>query len=362
MSHVDLDRLVSVIIPTRNRPQLLARAIQSVINQTHRDIELLIVNDGGTDISDLIQSFHDPRIIYLQHKQSRGPSAARNSALKRAKGRYIAYLDDDDLYYPHHIATLFNALQGSVYHVAYSDGYYAANRWKNGSLITGKKSGYSYEMQWPDVLTDNRLPIDSLMHTRLCIDRVGLFDESLFCHEDWDLWIRFLKEFEFFHIPEATVEYTLSNHGQSISRWPGFFLNTMQIIHARYRDLAKQYPDLQQAQLKTRFQLWVRSFEQLKMMSQPGMKKLNPEKIMTQIVDGSLLLTKEDMERANILTGLLSHSIRKSPILWMLHAQLCSMLGYFPIAKIAITHAMELSQSPEKVNKAHLPFKREVNE
>ena len=93
--------LVSVIIPTYNRQQLVQRAIRSVLSQTFSDFEILVVDDGSTDnTAVVIQAFEDPRIVYLNQNHSGLPAVARNTGIKHATGDYIAFLDSDDLWLP----------------------------------------------------------------------------------------------------------------------------------------------------------------------------------------------------------------------------------------------------------------------
>ena len=90
---------VSVIIPTYNRAHLVGRAIKSVLNQTYRDFEIIVVDDGSTDnTKDIIKEFQkkDKRIKYIPYEKNKGGSAARNTGIKAAKGEYIAFLDSDD--------------------------------------------------------------------------------------------------------------------------------------------------------------------------------------------------------------------------------------------------------------------------
>lgn len=88
---------VSIILPTRNRASMLKRAVKSVLQQTYVDFELIIVSDGSTDETEqVVAGFEDRRIRFLKHAAARGASAARNTGLTVACGRYIAFLDDDD--------------------------------------------------------------------------------------------------------------------------------------------------------------------------------------------------------------------------------------------------------------------------
>ena len=116
--------VVSVLIPTFNRPQYFSIALASVLQQSYRNLQVIVINDGGEDVSDIINSHHDPRLIFINRKENRGKSYSLNEALNRADGKYVAYLDDDDLYYPNHIETLVNALEFQTdCQAAYSDFY-----------------------------------------------------------------------------------------------------------------------------------------------------------------------------------------------------------------------------------------------
>ena len=97
--------LVSVITPTKNRERMLADAVASVERQRYRNWELIVVNDGGPDVASLLQRL-SPRSRYIGLGASRGPSAARNEAIRAARGEVLAFLDDDNLYLPSHLETL----------------------------------------------------------------------------------------------------------------------------------------------------------------------------------------------------------------------------------------------------------------
>jgi len=89
--------LVSVVIPTHNRAELVVRAIRSVLGQTYRNLECIVVDDASTDnTADAVRAIQDPRLIYLRHEQSKHASATRNTGIAAAKGEFIAFLDDDD--------------------------------------------------------------------------------------------------------------------------------------------------------------------------------------------------------------------------------------------------------------------------
>ena len=97
------NELISVIIPSYNSGKFLGEAIESVVNQTYKNIEIIVINDGSTDNTEEIAKKwqkRDERVRYLKHKENKGPSAARNTGIKNSRGEYIAFLDDDDEWLP----------------------------------------------------------------------------------------------------------------------------------------------------------------------------------------------------------------------------------------------------------------------
>lgn len=105
---------VSLIITTYNRARLLPRAVNSVLNQTYGDFEIIIVDDCSTDSTqDVIQSFADPRIRWFTHEVNRGLSATRNTGIANARGEYIAFLDDDDECTPNRLADQVSILESN---------------------------------------------------------------------------------------------------------------------------------------------------------------------------------------------------------------------------------------------------------
>jgi glycosyltransferase involved in cell wall biosynthesis len=123
----------SVIIPVYNRTELLKRAVASVLCQDFADFEVLVVDDGSADdIKGIVAGFADVRIRYFR-QVNRGASAARNAGIDRARGDYVAFLDSDDVYLAHHLATMNAMLQSAPDAVAYSP--IVATRGKNGNFI-----------------------------------------------------------------------------------------------------------------------------------------------------------------------------------------------------------------------------------
>ena len=110
-SYKEIVPKISVIVPTFNRPQMLIESVKSILSQTYQNFEILVINDAGEDLSEILNSVNDKRIRYIQHTENKGRSASKNTGIKSAKGKYIAYLDDDDIYYQDHFETLVNELE-----------------------------------------------------------------------------------------------------------------------------------------------------------------------------------------------------------------------------------------------------------
>jgi len=200
--------MVSVILPTYNRLNWLAESIQSVLDQTFQDFEIIVVNDGGEDVGQITQNFNDKRLIYLQHSQNLGLSIARNTGLSVARGKYIAYLDDDDIYYQDHLAILIGYLENHPEKwVAYTDAIYS-NLEKQGQdyIETSREVKYSYDFDSYRFLYENYIPVLCIIHRQDCLEKTGLFNPKLNRLEDWDLWMRMSRHYEFTHIKETTCE------------------------------------------------------------------------------------------------------------------------------------------------------------
>jgi glycosyltransferase involved in cell wall biosynthesis len=197
---------VTVIIPTYNYGHFLGEAIQSVLDQTFKDFELIVVDDGSTDNTrEVVEKFNDTRIRYI-YKDHIGVSAAQNAALRAARGEYITGLSADDLYLPQNLEIKVKLLDSRLdVDLVYSNAYIFNNR--TGATI-GKLWRYPKGLHLRfDPERAARQPLKELLYRgffimlqatmmrRQVFDEVGNFDESLLTHEDWDLIIRVVQRF-----------------------------------------------------------------------------------------------------------------------------------------------------------------------
>ncbi len=233
---------VSVIIPTYNRAHLIGRAINSVLNQTHQGFELIVVDDGSTDnTEDVTKEFQqkDERVIYLRHKQNKGGSAARNTGIKASKGKYIAFLDSDDEWLPEKLEkqiNMFNIVPDNI-GLIYC-GYYKILE-KNGEIlkeIIPIYKGDAYIKMLKRCILGSPTPLVR----KNCFERVGLFDENLPSCQDWDMWIRVAKYYNFDFIKESLAKYYI--HGNQISANLNNKILSRKIILEKYQeDLLKNF-------------------------------------------------------------------------------------------------------------------------
>ena len=178
---------ISVIIPAYNQAHYLAAAIQSVLDQTFFDFEILVINDGSTDQTGQVVTGFKDRRIYYYYQENKGLSAARNTGIRHAIGKYITFLDADDLFLPEKLACEVALFAGDP-----KLGFVAGQAIMIDSI--GKSLGLMSPETLPDdpikLLMGNPLHVGSVLVRREWLEQVGPFGESLRACEDWDMWLR----------------------------------------------------------------------------------------------------------------------------------------------------------------------------
>lgn len=203
---------VSIILPTYNREHLISFAIQSVLNQTYSNFELIIIDDGSQDnTGDVVRAFDDARIQYIQHDHNAGVSAARNTGIKQAKGKYIAFLDSDDEWLPEKLEKQLQLFWSQpTVAVIYSWLKIQKDSQDNNdqTIRSSKHRGYIYN----DLLYTNIVGTPStVIAKRECFESEIRFDSNLSCCEDWDVWLQLAKYYQFDVILEPLVKYREHN-------------------------------------------------------------------------------------------------------------------------------------------------------
>lgn len=188
---MDEQPLVSVYIPTKNRPGLLHRAIKSVIYQTYQNLEIIIVDDNSaSDAKFYIENIKDldQRIILIRNDTSLGACAARNQAIRASRGKFVTGLDDDDIFHPKRIELMIKAYDPKW--SCLSTNYYVIK--KNGKILENSLIGRIVNRH--DLFTSNCLGSQVLVEKSRVL-HLGGFDESLKASQDLDLWIRLVDVF-----------------------------------------------------------------------------------------------------------------------------------------------------------------------
>jgi LmbE family N-acetylglucosaminyl deacetylase/GT2 family glycosyltransferase len=201
---------LTVIVRTKDRPQLLLEAVDS-IRATGYPCEIVVVNDGGEALPGLGE---DASVI--EHDTSQGRAQAGNAGARSATTPFIAFLDDDDLFYPEHLDTLTRAASSS--HVAwYSDAVSAFLRpGEDGAYATYSRLRlFAHDFDRQLLLIDNYIPLPTLLLRREAFYKAGGFDPAFDLFEDWDLLIRLSLQGDFLRIPRLTCEIRHFEGGSS---------------------------------------------------------------------------------------------------------------------------------------------------
>ncbi len=205
---------VSVIIPAYNSENTIKHTIQSVLNQTFADLELIVINDGSQDSTlEVVTQIKDSRVKVFSYSNA-GGNVSRNRGLHRAVGEFVSFLDADDLWTPDKLQSQLKALRENVTaKVAYSWTDYIDT---NGHFIlSGKRinvNGNVYER----LLLNNFLENGSNpLICRKSLITLGGFDESLNAAQDWDMWLRLASKFNFICVPSVQILYRISANSVS---------------------------------------------------------------------------------------------------------------------------------------------------
>lgn len=206
--------LVSVIIPTHNRADVLGRAVASVLAQTWTDFELIVVDDGSTDhTAAVLAEFDDPRLTGM-HQENKGVSAARNLGIRASSGRFIALLDSDDSWLPDKLARQLAFMRESGMEISQTDEIWI----RDGARVNpcrkhAKLAGWFLERSLELCL----ISPSCVLFSRALWEELGPFDERLPACEDYSLWLRVGLRYPVGLIPEALTIKT-GGHADQLSR------------------------------------------------------------------------------------------------------------------------------------------------
>jgi len=240
--------VVSVVIPTHNRVRLVGSAIRSVLDQTFHSLEIIVVDDGSTDgTRESLESLRSEKFRYVRHDRRRGAGAARNTGIRLARAEYVAFLDDDDEWFPEKIERQVGVLERSSPEIALVyTGYQIVSRASNQIASTwlprDRVLGYT------DFLLSTSFMTSIPLIRKSCLHRVGLFDEDLPGCQDYDMWIRLSEHYAFCAVPEVLARHFV--HGDQITTNLDAKIHAKEGILRKHRERFEQHPDILARQLE----------------------------------------------------------------------------------------------------------------
>ncbi|OGX38676.1 MAG: hypothetical protein A3D87_03330 [Omnitrophica WOR_2 bacterium RIFCSPHIGHO2_02_FULL_50_17] len=206
-----MNPLVSVVITTHNRAELVFETVQSVLEQTYKNIEIIVIDNESTD--DTRKKFEglDRRVRYV-HKKNEGACKARNVGITLAQGEYIGFLDSDDLYLPGKIKFCVEYLDSHPnYGLVHTAAYFIDEK---GQVLEEYSHSQSRHLGniTHRLLLRNYICNSTVVVRKTCFERVGLFDEGIFAPADWDMWLRLSENYGVGYIGLPLTKYRVSNN------------------------------------------------------------------------------------------------------------------------------------------------------
>jgi glycosyltransferase involved in cell wall biosynthesis len=205
----------SVVISTKNRAELVCKAIKSVLKQTFDNFEVIIIDNASTDNTQFrVELIDDERIFYYKNEIDRERCFARNRGISLSKGKYVCFLDSDDEYLPTHLETLYNAIlkaenKESLFFTNAYETYNFENLQERICPDLGKYNVFEYILTY--TFNPARVAIEHSILTQF------QFDEKIPGLEDLDLWLRIASKYPVEHIKERTILYHIHDESYSIS-------------------------------------------------------------------------------------------------------------------------------------------------
>ena len=206
---------ISVVIPTLNRINTLQRALDSVINQTYKAAEIIVVDNGSSDGTLKFLREQYPKITILTEKKI-GVSSARNKGIKKSINQWIALLDSDDAWHPRKLEIQTSMLDSTLkeYNLIHTDEvWFRNNKYINQMKKHKKQGGYIFER----CLSLCCISPSSVLFKKNILDKVGLFDESLPVCEDYDMWLKICSSEEVLFAQDK-LTYKYGGHKDQLSK------------------------------------------------------------------------------------------------------------------------------------------------
>ena len=236
--------LVSIILPVYNGGKYLKSSIDSVLSQTYKEFELIIINDGSTDGSiEIINSYSDERIKLFDHKINIGYVYRLNEGIILSKGKFIARIDSDDLWKSNKLSTQIKAFNNDNNLFFVATDYNKID--EKGKVFFTEKSSNIKGLK-NNILKRCFICHSSIIYRKEIIHNVGVYNENIKYAEDYDYWIRILAKYKGLILPEVLTDYRITNESVSskkrktqiyfaiVSKFKGFKLINFKLIYLWY--------------------------------------------------------------------------------------------------------------------------------
>lgn len=234
-----MNKLVSAIITTHNRQDLLIRAVESVLNQTYPFIELLVVDDASDEKADELLKDFNLQYIYIPKEESKGGNHARNIGILSAKGKYVAFLDDDDYWLPTKIEKQVALIEEKKCGIVYCGRI--KEKHQDGNISTSVDIKNMEGDIRKEVLQLVPTTSSSMLINKELLIKRGMFDENLAFWQDYELLIRLSKYTPFYRVPEALTVYLVDIKDKNrISNKYFGWKKAVKYVKKKHHDLYKQ--------------------------------------------------------------------------------------------------------------------------
>jgi len=225
---------VSVVMSVYNGEKHLKEAVDSILSQTFRDFEFIIVNDGSTDrTAEILESYHDPRISIVNNERNIGLTKSLNEGLKLAKGKYIARMDADDISLPERLQKQVEFLDAHEEIGVVGTAAFRVD--ERGKVLSLPAVFTESSVIKENLLLGNQFVHGSVMLRRECIYTVGPYREEFKYTQDYDLWLRLSEKYDVANIAEPLCKLRINMKALSVAK------QAEQNMYARLaRELSKQ--------------------------------------------------------------------------------------------------------------------------
>ena len=311
----------SIIMPTYNRSFCIEKAINSLLNQTYKNFELIIIDDGSTDnTKELIEEKYpnellDKRIVYKKLDKNQGVCKARNIGLKLARYDWIGYLDSDNEMLPDFLETFKNTISENL-----DDKIFYSKLYGSDGLIVGKPFDYN------SLLKDNFIDIGVFIHHKSLIKRYGNFDTTLKRLVDWDLILRYTKNEKPVFIDKALLKYSSENNYARISNSESYKIARKKISYKQQNFTSKIFSIKNTFDRKHKIVTILGIKLKIKRKKADILLHINKNKLTKEIQKNTGYGLSDQDRNPQLIVSLTSFPQRMNDIHYCLHSLLCQTL------------------------------------